>query len=42
MIDIAKQNKIKLHIIFESDKDINRVLIQEPILVDLNHLNKST
>lgn len=42
LIDIAKQNKIKLHIIFESDKEINRVLIQEPILVDLNHLNKST
>ena len=42
LTDIAKQNKIKLQIIFESDTDINRVLIQEPILVDLDHLNKST
>ena len=42
LIDIAKQEKIKLHIIFESEEDVNRVLIQEPILVDLNHQKKST
>ena len=34
--------KIKLHIIFESDKEVNKVLLQEPILVDLNHQKKST
>lgn len=42
LIDYAKQEKIKLHIIFESDKDINRILIKEPILSNLNQLNKST
>ena len=42
LIDIAKQEKIKLHIIFESDKEVNKVLLQEPILVDLNHQKKST
>lgn len=42
LTDVAQQNKIKLHIIFESENDINRVMIQEPILVDLNYLNKST
>lgn len=42
IVDSARQNKIKLHVIFESDHDINRVMIQEPLLVDLNHLNRST
>ena len=42
VIEYAKQEKIKLHLIFESDTDVNKVLIQEPILVDINHLNKST
>ena len=42
LIDIARQEKIKLHIIFESDKEVNKVLLQEPILVDLNHQKKST
>ena len=42
LIDYAKQEKIKVHIIFESDKDINRVLIKEPMLCDLNHLHKAT
>ena len=42
LIDYAKQEKIKLHIIFESDTDINRVIIKEPILCDLNHLHKGT
>ena len=40
--DAAQQNKIKLHIIFESENDVNRVMVQEPLLVDLNHLNRST
>lgn len=42
VVDIAKQEKIRLHIIFESNEDINKVLIQEPLLVDLNRLRKST
>ena len=42
VVDIAKQEKIRLHIIFESDKEVNKVLIQEPLLVDLNRLRKST
>lgn len=42
LIDIATQSKIKLHLIFESDKDVNRVVIKEPLLVDLNYINKST
>ena len=42
LIDMATQNKIKLHLIFESDKDVNRVVIKEPLLVDLYYVNKST
>jgi hypothetical protein len=42
VIDNAKQEKIKLHIIFESDIDINKVQIEKPILCDLNYLGKST
>lgn len=42
IVETIKNTKIKLHIIFESDYDINRVLIKEPLLVDLVHSNKST
>lgn len=42
VIDEAKQKNIKLHVIFESDKDVNEVQIKEPILVDLNHLGRAT
>lgn len=42
VIDIAKQEKIKVMIIFESTKDINRVYLKEPLLIDLNYMNKST
>lgn len=42
IVDRAKQETIKLHIIFESDTYVNKVHIKEPLLVDLNHLNKST
>lgn len=42
VIDYAKQEKIKLHLIFESSVEKNIVYIKEPILVDLNHLKKST
>lgn len=42
IVETIKNTKIKLHIIFESDCDINRVLIKEPLLVDLVHSNKST
>lgn len=42
VIDEAKQEKIKLHIIFESNMDINRVQIEKPLLCDLNYLGKST
>ena len=42
VIDIAKQEKIKVMIIFESLEDINKVQIKEPLLIDLNYMNKST
>ena len=42
LIDIAKQEKIKLHLIFESDINNNKVEIYDPILCDLNYLHKST
>ena len=42
LIDYAKQEKVKVHIIFESDKDVNEVYIKEPMLVDLHHLHRST
>lgn len=38
----AKQEKIKVHIIFESKEEINKVKIIEPFLLDLNSLHKST
>lgn len=42
LIDYAKQEKIKVHIIFESNKDINEVYVKEPMLADLNHLHRTT
>lgn len=42
IVDDIKQEKIKIHLIFESTEDINEVNIEKPILADLKHLNKST
>lgn len=42
LIEEIKQEKIKLHLVFESDVDINRVRIEKPILIDLNYFNRST
>lgn len=42
LIDYAKQEKVKLHLIFESDIRVNKVAISEPLLCDLNYLGKST
>lgn len=42
VIDVAKYEKVKLHLIFESTEDTNRVYIDSPILVDLNQVQKST
>lgn len=42
VIDVAKQEKIKFQLIFESEEDINEVQISEPLLIDLNYLHKST
>lgn len=42
VIDDAKQEKIKLHIIFESSIKENKVLLEKPLLMDLNHMHKST
>lgn len=42
VIDEVKTEKVKLHIIFESIEDINKVSIYEPLLVDLNTVGKST
>lgn len=42
LVEEPKQERIKLHLIFESTEDINRVKIEKPILIDLNYFNKST
>lgn len=42
VIDNAKSEKITLQFIFESRNKENKVSINSPILVDLNHLGKST
>lgn len=42
VIDIAKQEKISVHLIFESIDDINEIEVKEPLLVDLNHFKQST
>lgn len=36
------EEKIKLHVIFESNTKINKVYIEKPILVDLNNIHKIT
>ena len=41
VVDEVKQEKIILHLIFESKEDINEIEIKNPILIDLNNLNKS-
>lgn len=41
VVDEVKQEKIILHLIFESKENINEVEIKNPILIDLNYLNKS-
>lgn len=42
MIHTSSEGKIKLHLIFESNSDINKIYVDKPVLVDLNPLNKST
>lgn len=42
LIDDNKQERIKLHFIFESTIDENKVLIENPLLIDLNHLHRAT
>lgn len=42
IVDNAKQEKIKVHLIFESDKEENKVHIEKPIMVDLIAQHKST
>lgn len=42
VIDIAKQERIKFQLIFESEEDVNEIEISEPLLIDLNYLHKST
>ncbi len=42
VVDIAKLEKIKVHIIFEARQDENIVLVKEPILADLVRLHKTT
>ena len=38
----SKEEKINVHLIFESTEKVNKVFIEKPILVDLNLLHKST
>ena len=42
VIDVAKTERIKVHIIFEARQDENIVMIKEPLLVDLARLHKTT
>ena len=42
IVEDIKEEKIKIHIIFESDKEENRVKVSKPILVDLKRLHKTT
>lgn len=39
IVKTIESKEIELHLIFESNKDINKVLIYHPILVDLNRFN---
>lgn len=42
VIDTIDEKTIKVHIIFESLQDYNKVMIQEPLLVDLGIVHKYT
>lgn len=42
VVENANQEKIKLHIIFESNTEENEVEIRKPLLVDLNYMKRST
>lgn len=42
LVDNAKQEEIKIHLIFESEQEENKVLIKEPLLVDLEKINKTS
>lgn len=42
IVESTQLEKIKVHLIFESKKNINKVVIKEPLLCDLNRLHKST
>lgn len=42
VVENVEQEKIKLHLIFESDTKINKVCIKNPILIDLVQQGKST
>ena len=42
VIDTVDEKTIKVHIIFESLQDYNKVMIQEPLLVDLGIVHKYT
>lgn len=42
VVEECNDKKIKVHLIFESTKSINRVKVDEPILCNLSSLHKST
>lgn len=42
VVENVEQEKIKLHLIFESDTKVNKVYIKNPILIDLVQQGKST
>ena len=42
IVESTQLEKIKVHLIFESKENINKVVIKEPLLCDLNRLHKST
>lgn len=42
IVEDIKEEKIKVHIIFESDKEENKVKVSKPILADLKRLHKTT
>lgn len=42
IVNDSVEQKVKVHLIFESETEINKVYISNPILVDLDYLDKST
>lgn len=42
IVDNAKQEKVSLHLIFESEDEINKIKIWEPILCNLNYIHKTS